>query len=69
MRDAAEPEERAAEEKRVESKSWERKVEKMGSEEKESRTEKEGENGVEVAVWGVGVDGGCVEVSLNVARR
>lgn len=37
--EAAEPADRAAEEKRVESKEWERKAEKVGSEAKASRGE------------------------------
>lgn len=50
--EAAEPEDRAEEEKRVESKSGERKRENMGSEKKVSRNEVEGGGG-EVAVVGV----------------
>lgn len=63
MREAAEPEERAAEEKPVESKSEERKEEKMGSAEKESRAETAGDSGVGLVVCGVGV---AVAVALVV---
>lgn len=45
--EAAEPADRAAEEKRVESKEWERKAEKVGSEAKASRGEVEGESETE----------------------
>lgn len=71
MREAAEPEESAAEEKRVELKSGERNAEKMGSAENESRTEGEGVRGggVEVERLGVPPVGDGIGASLKVERR
>lgn len=64
MREAAEPEESAAEEKVVESKSEERNEEKIGSDVKESSGDGDGVSGV----WGVGV-GLVVVADLKVERR
>ncbi|KAL6964749.1 hypothetical protein U1Q18_035806 [Sarracenia purpurea var. burkii] len=62
-RATTEPEERAREEKRAESKSWERKAEKIGSEAKESSGDDD-ENGVLV---GVAEDGGVAVADVEVA--
>lgn len=56
------PEESASEENRVESKSEERNLEKMGSEEKESSKEEDDDD--------VGLDeDGVLSLSLKVGRR
>lgn len=67
--EAGEPEERAEEENLVESKSGERNAEKMGSEEKESRGDEDGDDDSgerEVGVVGVVL---VVLRSLKVERR